>query len=223
MIYHYLLEEDSHLSGRIHQGSAPETTSIVRSISANVGQYISTHPLASDLFQRADLLGEEIVREVTETWCRDTNFIINIKDLPDLRNILMRTIIAPQLTAATLIREITLVLPHENWGSPQFRFHEKLEHLSSLRPRTTISLVFEDGFDLDGYWYDYFLKLTKWSVRRLSDAFPVIAQLRASGYTVNVNIVLWALTQNTHAIADNVVAHQEVDLSEVELNVDAWY
>jgi hypothetical protein len=113
MIYHYLLEEDSHLSGRIHQGSAPETTSIVRSISANVGQYISTHPLASDLFQRADLLGEEIVREVTETWCRDTNFIINIKDLPDLRNILMRTIIAPQLTAATLIREITLVLPSD--------------------------------------------------------------------------------------------------------------
>jgi hypothetical protein len=95
MVYHYLLEEDSHLSGRIHHDSAPETTSNVHPESVHVGPYITIDPLASGLFRRVDLLGKETVLELTETWCRNTNFTINIKDLPDLRNILMRIMIAP--------------------------------------------------------------------------------------------------------------------------------
>jgi hypothetical protein len=109
-----------------------------------------------------------------------------------------------------------LIIPHKLWGEPQLRFHENLEPLSALRPRTTISLVFEDGFDPDGYSYDYFLQLSKQSVRRLSRAFPDIAQLREAGYTVNVKIALWTLTQNIHAIADNV--QEEVDYELVDLS-----
>ena len=136
------------------------------------------------------------MHELTETWCRNTNFTVDIQDLQYLGYALVYTSIGPHFTAATLIHKVTVILDPDVWKTLGCLWRLDLDYLFALRLYSTISFLLIDNSLRSHHLMDS----TGRCVQNLSAMFLTVAQLRECGYTVKINVL-----------------YPEVDLSEVEL------